>query len=194
MLQYFDLPFRFPPTRMQEVMLGSLSVQRLLVAVKSLHPPSVLESVTRAFWSRHWVRDEDILGPEGKLAALVEGGLSAIQAEQALEASLAPPAKEQLVTYTAQALKYGAFGVPSMVFPVASTSTGAGAGGNGSSEGPASCDRPGEPALVFGSDRFHIRAQLLNKEYLGPKPSAAAAGAATATATAVPKRKIMSRL
>jgi len=154
--RYFHVPIRMP-TRFQEVMVGSLPVQRLLVAVKLHHPHEVLERVVRNMWRRHWSNDEDILSREGQMAALQDGtGLSADECEKLLTAVTSAEVKSQLAVYTKQAIDYGAFGVPAIVFP-------ADAGSNGGSAG--------RKELLFGSDRFPVMAMMLNREWQGTNPT-----------------------
>jgi glutathione S-transferase kappa 1 len=179
---YFELPLgRFPPSRMQSVLMGTLPVQRMLVAVQAAHGDEVLEIVTRNLWQRYLLRDEDILEESSKVAVLQEGtGLSAEQARAVLEAANQDAAKKALSDNTAEALKHGAFGVPTIVFPVvqqAEPGSAAAAGGSASVS----------KQMVFGSDRFHIMAQLLGKRWMGPRPD-------KEQAAPVPRRMITSRL
>jgi len=142
-------------------MFGSLGVQRLLCATALRHPPTVLESVTRSLWQRYWGRDEDILSREGQMAALTAAGLSASQAEELLVAASSAEAKQLLTRHTEEALSYGAFGVPAMVLT---------APANAATCDPSASSAPAKH-LLFGSDRFHVMAAMLKREWHGPKPS-----------------------
>ena len=176
--RYFEVPLaKFPPSRFQDVLTGSIAVQRMLVAVSVAHPdrPALLERVTRNVWQRHFGRDEDILSTESKIAALTDGtGLTLGEAQSLIDASTSPAVKAALTANTAEALAHGGFGVPLMVFPVSPAGALPGV------------DPAGERAMLFGSDRFHVMAQMLQKEFTGPRPAGDAA--------AGKKRKITSRL
>ena len=177
---YYECPIKLPNSQMAAVMSGSLPVQRMLVALQSAHGDGALERCMRALWQRYLVRDEDILAEESKIAALNDAGLDLAQAQAVLAAATQPPAKRALADLTTEALAHGAFGVPAIVFSVPTSTT----PGTGSSSGDAAAaaGAAGEKAMIFGSDRFAIMAQLLNKTWVGPRPDVAK------------KRKIMSRL
>jgi len=172
---YFDVPMgQFPPSRMPAVLMGTLPVQRMLVALQAAHGDAALEAVTRALWLRYLVTDTDILSAESRLGVLQEAaGLSLEQAQVVLTASTQDAAKKALQANTTEALAHGAFGVPTIVFPVPAASE------TGTKDGKA---------MLFGSDRFNVMAQLLNKTFVGPHPTAAAAAAPEK------KRRIISRL
>jgi glutathione S-transferase kappa 1 len=173
---YFSVPLgEFPPSRMPAVLHGTLPVQRMLVALQSLHGDAALESVARLLWQRYLLTDEDILSAESKLAVLQQAaGLTLEQAQAVLTAANEPAAKKALADNTAAALAHGAFGVPTITFPLTDAEARAREGG-------------ASTAMIFGSDRFHIMAQLLNKTWVGPKPPVVAP-------VVEKKRRIMSRL
>jgi glutathione S-transferase kappa 1 len=173
--QYFELPLpQFPPSHMSEVLMGTLPIQRMLIALQQLHGDNALEKVTSLLWHRYLVLDVDILSIESRLQVLMEGaGLSNEQAQSVLTASTQDAAKKGLASNTQEALAAGAFGVPAFIVPTYVA---------------GAADEIGSSALVFGSDRFHILAQLLGKKWLGPIPNKQNDTAGNK------KRKLISRL
>uniref|UniRef100_A0A8D0DNC8 Glutathione S-transferase kappa n=1 Tax=Salvator merianae TaxID=96440 RepID=A0A8D0DNC8_SALMN len=127
---------------------GSLPAMRFITAVDASQPQYV-EPISRELWMRIWSRDEDIVKPESILAAAEKAGLPLEDARKILEMSNSPEIKNRLKETTDQALKYGAFGLPSFVFHV-----------------------NGKPQLIFGSDRLELLGSLLGEKWHGPVPTA----------------------
>nr|XP_056704739.1 glutathione S-transferase kappa 1 [Euleptes europaea] len=150
MAKYYEVPLKMPKDFFQSVIKkGSLPAMRFVTAV-DIAQPQFLESVSRELWMRIWCRDEDILEPESILAAAERAGVPSDQAKKLLEMSTSPEVKNRLRTTTDEALKYGAFGLPSFVAHV-----------------------NGEPQLLFGSDRLELLANVLGEKWLGPVPVSA---------------------
>ncbi|CAH2322750.1 glutathione S-transferase kappa 1 [Pelobates cultripes] len=146
--EYFQVPIR-QPSDFMHVMLkkGSLSAMRFVTAVNMSHPEFV-EPVSRELWVRIWSEDKDITEPESILEAAKKAGMSVELATKLLQATDKPEVKNALKETTAEALKHGVFGMPSIVAYI-----------------------NGEPQLYFGSDRFELLAHQLGEKWLGPVPS-----------------------
>jgi len=124
---------------------GSLPSQRFITAIDMVHPDKT-EALSREFWMRLWSRDEDIVAKESLIAAGKAIGLSDAVIEDALSKLKSDEVKGRLKEYTSEALQHGAFGAPSYLVE----------------------DSNGKKQLVFGSDRFHIMADILGEKYPGP--------------------------
>ncbi|KAG8515869.1 Glutathione S-transferase kappa 1 [Galemys pyrenaicus] len=124
---------------------GSLSAMRFLTVV-NLEQPEMLEKVSRELWMRVWSRDEDITEPQSILAAAKKAGMSAKQAQGLLEKISTPQVKNQLKETTDAACKYGAFGLPIVVFQL-----------------------DGQTHMLFGSDRMELLAHMLGKLQAHPE-------------------------
>ncbi|XP_060092903.1 glutathione S-transferase kappa 1 [Heteronotia binoei] len=150
MAKYYQVPLQAPKDFFETVIRkGSLSAMRFISAV-DIAQPQFVESVSRELWMRIWNRDEDITQPESILAAAEKAGVPLEQAKKLLEMSASPEVKNRLKTTTAEAIKYGAFGMPSVVAHV-----------------------DGKPELFFGSDRLELLASILGEKWLGPVPASA---------------------
>jgi len=89
------------------------------VALQHAQSTAALEKVLSLRWRRYLVNDQNILQADLLQAAMTEAaGLSAEQAAAVLSASTQPATKQQLKRNTDDALKHGAFGVLTKVFPV----------------------------------------------------------------------------
>ncbi|XP_077201966.1 glutathione S-transferase kappa 1 [Paroedura picta] len=147
MAKFYQVPLHSPKDFFETVIKkGSLPAMRFVSAV-DMAQPQFLESVSRELWMRIWSRDEDIVQPESILTAAEQAGMPSEQAKMLLEMSTSPEVKNRLKTTTDEALKYGAFGLPSFVAHVN--------------------DRP---QLLFGSDRLELLANVLGEKWLGPVP------------------------
>uniref|UniRef100_A0A8D0GET1 Glutathione S-transferase kappa n=1 Tax=Sphenodon punctatus TaxID=8508 RepID=A0A8D0GET1_SPHPU len=148
MANYYQVPLQNPKDFFGTIIeKGSLSAMRFITAV-DMTQPLFLEPISRELWMRIWSRDEDITQPESILAAAGTAGLPADLAQQLLERSSFPEVKERLKEVTAEAIRYGAFGMPSYVVHV-----------------------NGEPHLFFGSDRLELLGNFLGEKWLGPVPT-----------------------
>ncbi|XP_053156408.1 glutathione S-transferase kappa 1 isoform X1 [Hemicordylus capensis] len=148
MAKYYQVPLKIPKDFFDTIIKkGSLSAMRFVTAV-DISQPQFLEMVSRELWMRAWSRDEDITQPESILAAAERAGLPSDTAQKLLEMSPSSEVKNRLKATTDEALKYGAFGMPSIVAHV-----------------------DGEPHLFFGSDRLELLGHVLGERWLGPVPT-----------------------
>ncbi|XP_007954775.1 glutathione S-transferase kappa 1 [Orycteropus afer afer] len=146
---HFQVPISLPKDFFSVILeKGSLSAMRFLTAVH-LDCPEMLENVSRELWMRIWSRDEDITEPQSILAAAQKAGMSAEQAQGALEKLSTPKVKQQLKDTTEAACRYGAFGLPITVAHV-----------------------DGQTHMIFGSDRMELLAHVLGEKWMGPVPRA----------------------
>ncbi|XP_054858948.1 glutathione S-transferase kappa 1 [Eublepharis macularius] len=146
--KYYQVPLQIPKDFFRSVIeKGSLPAMRFVTAV-GVAQPQFLEPVSRELWMRLWSRDEDILDQESILAAAEQAGLPLDQAKKLLEMSTSPEVKNRLKATTGEALRHGAFGLPSVVAHMDS-----------------------EPQLIFGSDRLELLANILGEKWLGPVPA-----------------------
>ncbi|XP_037779659.1 glutathione S-transferase kappa 1-like [Penaeus monodon] len=147
---YFNVPLKMPEDPFDMIMVkGSLIPNRFLTAIDMLHPEH-LEAATRALWMSGWSRGEDftqpaILAKAGQTAGLSNDQLLKIQEHMTQQAT-----KDRLRAYTDQAVQYGAFGSPTIIY-----------------------HKDGSPQLFFGSDRFPVLAQEIGEEWRGPQPDSA---------------------
>lgn len=101
-----DIPFTTPKTHP----FNSLYALRLSLAqVAGADQAKVIETL----WKAGWQKRIDMGEPDELLAALNEAGLPAMEL---YEKSFTKAAKVELKTNINQAIEYGAFGVPSMVY------------------------------------------------------------------------------
>ncbi|XP_069506662.1 glutathione S-transferase kappa 1 isoform X2 [Ambystoma mexicanum] len=145
--KYYQIPLRQPSDFFEVIIKkGSLSAMRFVTAI-DLEQPNFLEPVSREIWKRIWSTDEDITTPESLLSAANKAGLPSELAQKLLEMSGTAAVKDRLRLTTAEAVKYGAFGMPTVVAHV-----------------------DGKPHMFFGSDRFELLADLLGEKWVGPIP------------------------
>ncbi|XP_077311522.1 glutathione S-transferase kappa 1 [Lithobates pipiens] len=144
---FCEVPLK-EPSDFAQVMFrkGSLSAMRFVTAVQMMHP-EFLEPVSRELWVRIWSEDKDITEPESILEAAKKAGMSEDIAKKALASISSPEVKNKLKETTENALKYGIFGMPSIVAHI-----------------------NGKPQLYFGSDRFELLAHNLGEKWYGPVP------------------------
>ncbi|NXB00785.1 GSTK1 transferase, partial [Cnemophilus loriae] len=148
MAEYYRVPLHVPADALQHIMgTSSLAAMRFITAIDMTNP-QYLEPLSRAFWMRFWSQHEDITQPENILAVAQQAGVSAELSQKALEMISSPTVKDQLKKTTAEAIKYGAFGMPAVV---------------------AHCD--GKPHFFFGSDRLELLGSVIGEKWLGPVPS-----------------------
>ncbi|XP_057224275.1 glutathione S-transferase kappa 1 [Malurus melanocephalus] len=148
MAKYYQVPLHMSGADFQRIMATStLPAMRFITAVDMTNP-QYLEPLSREFWMRFYSQHEDISQPENILAVARQAGLSAELSQKALEMTATPTVKDRLKETTAEALKYGAFGMPSVV-----------------------AHYNGEPHLFFGSDRIELLGNVIGEKWLGPVPS-----------------------
>ncbi|XP_043823734.1 glutathione S-transferase kappa 1-like isoform X2 [Dromiciops gliroides] len=151
-LQYLAEFYQVPlviPRDLRGVVIdkGSLDAMRFLSSVE-IKNPEMLEKVSRELWMRIWSRDEDITEPQSIQIAAEKAGFSEEQAKGLLERCSTEEVKEKLRETTDTACKYGAFGLPTVLFHMDDKSH-----------------------ILFGSDRLELLAHLLGEQWLGPVPS-----------------------
>ncbi|KAI1242154.1 Glutathione S-transferase kappa 1, partial [Lamprotornis superbus] len=133
MAKYYQVPLRMSADAFQQIMgTSSLTAMRFITAIDMTNP-QYLEPLSREFWMRFWSQHEDISQPENLLTVARQAGLSAELSQKALEMISSATVKDRLKETTAEALKYGAFGMPAVV-----------------------AHYEGEPHLFFGSDRLEL--------------------------------------
>ncbi|CAI9592006.1 unnamed protein product [Staurois parvus] len=136
--EFFQVPLKHPSDFFQVVLKkGSLSAMRFVTAIQMSHP-EFLEPVSRELWIRIWSEDKDITEPESMLEAAKKAGMSEDNAKKVLATISSPEVKNKLKETTDIALKYGVFGMPSIVAHI-----------------------NGKPEMYFGSDRFELLAHKL---------------------------------
>ncbi|NXU38624.1 GSTK1 transferase, partial [Drymodes brunneopygia] len=140
MAKYYQVPLHTSGNDFQRILgTNSLAAMRFITAIDMTNP-QYLEPLSREFWMRFWSKHEDISQPESILAAARQAGISTELSQKALEMTSSPPVKDRLKETTAEAIKYGAFGMPAIV---------------------AYCD--GEPQLFFGSDRLELLGSIIGE-------------------------------
>ncbi|KAM9327305.1 glutathione S-transferase kappa 1 [Gastrophryne carolinensis] len=145
--EFFQVPLNQPSDFFHVVIKkGSLSAMRFVTAVQMSHP-EYLEPVSRELWMRIWSEDKDITEPASILEAALKAGMPEAEAKKVLASISSPEVKNRLRETTDKALKYGMFGMPSIVAHI-----------------------DGKPELYFGTDRFELLAHNLGEKWLGPVP------------------------
>ncbi|XP_043823733.1 glutathione S-transferase kappa 1-like isoform X1 [Dromiciops gliroides] len=144
-LQYLAEFYQVPlviPRDLRGVVIdkGSLDAMRFLSSVE-IKNPEMLEKVSRELWMRIWSRDEDITEPQSIQIAAEKAGFSEEQAKGLLERCSTEEVKEKLRETTDTACKYGAFGLPTVLFHMDDKSH-----------------------ILFGSDRLELLAHLLGAQ------------------------------
>ncbi|XP_040217911.1 glutathione S-transferase kappa 1-like [Rana temporaria] len=145
--EFYEVPLKAPSDFFHVIIKkGSLSAMRFVTAVQMMHP-EFLEPVSRELWVRIWSEDKDITEPESILEAAKKAGMSEDIVKKVLASISTPEIKNKLKENTDSALKYGVFGMPSIVAHI-----------------------NGKPQLYFGSDRFELLAHNLGEKWYGPVP------------------------
>ncbi|TGZ68245.1 hypothetical protein CRM22_004348 [Opisthorchis felineus] len=116
-------------------------------SVVSAPPGSLLETVARNLWLRMWSTGEDITTTDSHRVVLQTAfpEKSSEWVDSVLQKTSSTVVKDLLKSNTKAALDLGAFGLPTFDVQVG-----------------------GESHMVFGSDRFHIIADLVGEQYHGP--------------------------
>ncbi|NWV21818.1 GSTK1 transferase, partial [Origma solitaria] len=140
MAKYYQVPLHMSGGDFQRIMgTSNLPAMRFITAIDMTNP-QYLEALSREFWMRFWSQHEDISQPENILAIARQAGLSADLSQKALEMISTPTVKDRLKETTAEAIKYGAFGMPAVV-----------------------AHYNGEPHLFFGSDRLELLGSVIGE-------------------------------
>ncbi|XP_064611104.1 glutathione S-transferase kappa 1-like [Liolophura sinensis] len=143
--KHFKVPIKIPKNPAEVLFQkGSLQAMRFVTAVDVSFPEST-ENLSRELWLRIWSRDEDITQPDSLVQAAKASGLNEAVITDALLKMKDNSIKDKLKAITTEALEHGAFGAPTIVAEVNNTDQ-----------------------MLFGSDRFHILADLLGEQYVGP--------------------------
>ncbi|NWW15512.1 GSTK1 transferase, partial [Falcunculus frontatus] len=140
MAKYYQVPIRMSEDYFQRILAtSSLTAMRFITAIDMTNP-QYLEPLSREFWMRFWSQHEDIRQPENILAVARQAGISAELSQKALEMTSSPAVKDRLKETTAEAIKYGAFGMPAVV-----------------------AHYDGGPHLFFGSDRLELLGSVIGE-------------------------------
>ncbi|XP_036615530.1 glutathione S-transferase kappa 1-like isoform X1 [Trichosurus vulpecula] len=146
--EFYQVPLVIPrDPRGAIIDKGSLDAMRFLSSVE-MEKPEMLEKVSRELWMRIWSQDEDITESQSILTAAEKAGLSEEQANYLLEKCSTEEVKKKLRETTDTACRYGAFGLPIIVFHMNDKSH-----------------------MLFGSDRMELLAHLLGEQWQGPVPN-----------------------
>jgi len=148
---YLAMPMKVP-TDVANVLFvkGSKSAMRFVTAV-NLQSPQHTEELSRQFWKRVWSSDQDICEEASLLATAKVANVPANVIDDCMKKLNSEEVVGALIKNTNDAVNLKAFGLPVIEFEL-----------NGKTE------------MVFGSDRFHIIAHMLGKEYPGPLNNLAA--------------------
>ncbi|NXH90961.1 GSTK1 transferase, partial [Edolisoma coerulescens] len=140
MAKYYQVPVHMSGDDFQRIFAtSSLAAMRFITAIDMTNQ-QYLEALSREFWMRFWSQHEDISQPENILAVAQQAGLSAELSQKALEMISSPTVKDRLKETTAEAIKYGAFGMPAVV-----------------------AHYDGKPHLFFGSDRLELLGSVIGE-------------------------------
>ncbi|NWW06250.1 GSTK1 transferase, partial [Oreocharis arfaki] len=140
MAKYYQVPVHVTRDEIQSFFAtSSLAAMRFVTAIDMTNP-QYLEPLSREFWMHFWSQHQDISQPENILAVARQAGLSAELSQKALEMISSPTVKDRLKETTAEAIKYGAFGMPAVV-----------------------AHHDGEPHLFFGADRLELLGHVIGE-------------------------------
>lgn len=138
--EYYQISLQIPLNFLSNTILA----MRLLTVVKA-ESPNNLESLSRALWQRHYGLGLEITSIEAMNDCLVKAAISRAVADRYLTLTQSDAVKEQLKLVTQTAIDKGAFGAPTFFV-----------------------ETPEGEEMFFGSDRFHLVAQLLGFKWSGP--------------------------
>ncbi|XP_077998017.1 glutathione S-transferase kappa 1-like [Glandiceps talaboti] len=122
---------------------GSLPAQRLLTAISMNENDDSVEKISRLFWLRIWSKDKDITEPASFLEVMKTVGLNDEKARRLIGKIKDQDVKDKLQENTQTALSHGAFGAPKILVHA----------------------DDGKKHAFFGSDRFHIIAEILGEKH-----------------------------
>jgi glutathione S-transferase kappa 1 len=140
--QYYDLPLQIPSSFPANTILP----MRFLTAVKAEHP-QMLRSMSCRLWQHHYGEGQDMTTDSDVRAALAGDSFDSKIVNHLLEKCSDQKVKDILRAETESAVEQGGFGAPTFFIPT-----------------------PEGDEMFFGSDRFHLVAQALNKSWDGPFP------------------------
>lgn len=120
---------------------STLKPQRLLTVV-SKETPEKLEDVSREFFQRIWVKDQNVSANESMVQACMDAKVDENQAKDWLSRISQDETKEALKATTAEAIEYGAFGMPIYVAHLEN-----------------------EKAMFFGCDQLYLLAKCLDTKW-----------------------------
>ncbi|MDA0713047.1 MAG: DsbA family protein [bacterium] len=138
--EYYQISLQIPSNFLSNTILA----MRLLTVVKAKSEQN-LESLSRALWQRHYGLGLEITSIDAMKECLAKADISTASAEEYLALTQEESVKEQLKVVTQSAIDKGAFGAPTFFV-----------------------ETPEGEEMFFGSDRFHLVAQLLGVKSNGP--------------------------
>ncbi|XP_070561794.1 glutathione S-transferase kappa 1-like isoform X2 [Ptychodera flava] len=143
----WNIDLQFRPFFLGAVMaaVGSLQAQRLLTAVSMHEGNDAMENISRQLYLRVWSKDLDVTQPSSLMEAAQKAGFSEEKAQSLVSRINDQEIKDKLKDNTQTAVGHGAFGAPTIVVHM-----------------------DDEAHMFFGSDRFHLIADLLGEKYEGP--------------------------
>ncbi|KAK2178401.1 hypothetical protein NP493_545g00046 [Ridgeia piscesae] len=142
---HFQVPLRIPSIPMEMLFSPcyTLTAMRLLTAV-DMRQPQFTEKLSRQLWLQLWNKDQNLQETDALTEAAARAGLSESLIASLVSSCEDGAVKNRLKLYTEEALDHGAFGAPTIVVHDADHKT----------------------HMLFGSDRFHILADILG-QYTG---------------------------
>ncbi|XP_070561795.1 glutathione S-transferase kappa 1-like isoform X3 [Ptychodera flava] len=142
---HFQIPMVKPKNVADLFVKGSLQAQRLLTAVSMHEGNDAMENISRQLYLRVWSKDLDVTQPSSLMEAAQKAGFSEEKAQSLVSRINDQEIKDKLKDNTQTAVGHGAFGAPTIVVHM-----------------------DDEAHMFFGSDRFHLIADLLGEKYEGP--------------------------
>lgn len=143
--EYFEMPLQFPKDVRHVMFVKGTQAALCLLTVVAEKRPSFLESLSRSLFLRIWSKDKDVTSEESLKEASIEAGIPLNDVDSLIQASQAESAATALEATGKEALKYGAFGVPTYVAHL-----------------------PDKPITFFGTDRLFLLCHYLNEPFPGP--------------------------
>ena len=143
--EYFEIPLRFPKDVRHVMFVKGTHAALCLLTVVAEKYPAYLENLSRSFFLRVWSKDEDVTSSESIYQACIDAGIPENEIEGLIQSSLTENAAAALEKTSQEALKYGAFGVPTYVAHL-----------------------PKGPIMFFGTDRLFMLCHYLNVSFPGP--------------------------
>eukprot|EP00897_Mesotaenium_endlicherianum_P004638 jgi/Mesen1/4201/ME000219S03325 len=168
--RFMRVPLTGVPPGFGSPAFNTIKCQRLLtaVALRKGEMSQELRSLTRAIYSAIWGGPEgaavDIMSPAFLERCCRDAPITEPETAALLAEMEGGKVKDRLKEVTAEAVRMGAYGVPTIVVTP-------GEGGGDGSTTTRGGFGPGESLLFFGSDRFEQMAFVLGKSWEGPIPT-----------------------
>ncbi|KAL6734830.1 hypothetical protein Aduo_005329 [Ancylostoma duodenale] len=139
---YWNMKLKPPKSFMKWIKTKSSDDAMKLLLVIQKEQPQKLESVSREFWKRIWMRGEPIFEREDFEQVLLASGISntAHYIDKVADAAV----EDELRKNTSDAINSGAFGAPWIIV-----------------------HKDGEEHAFFGSDRLHLIGHLIGQRFQG---------------------------